>query len=605
MGLGSSSVDFIRSFFKTTEYNRPPFIPVVGHAGLMSQAPYFGYGLPSGAVQGLTDYLRLDSDLVARYVDYEDQDDSPLISSALDVYSDDSTQTDTQHGKTIWIEAEDEDIRKELDNLLHKRLRIEESVWSWVRTLCKYGNNYLESVVKDKAGVIAVNILPPPTMRRIEVPKQVGNLDPSRADEVEDTLGYIYDPRGAFKISTNQFIKDLRLRSGMDQSSEYKADPTQMHGCAVFENWEVSHMRLMGKNPMNIYGYGVGEPARWIFKRLVLLEDSIIMHRLTRAPSRYAFYVDVSQIPPQETSAYLNRVKQSLKKQNFVNPNTNKLDMRFHQMSSMDDFFLPVRDGKESTRVESLAGPVYDHIEDIKFFENKLFAALKVPKPFLTYEESTAKTNLSAEDARFARTVLRIQREVRNGIKKICRVHLSAKGINPDAVEFDVTMTIPSAIFELAQLEIRKAELELADAFGTWAPQYWIKNHILGFSDEQIQEMERMKALEDEGQSVSQENRGAASGAIEKALAGRGERRSPSEREIPKRVVPTGRPTPPETASRKVSNDKLLMNGVKRNTESIMERIEELRTRSKDFDRKWGEITGFMKDFQSALGRRR
>ena len=212
MGIGSQSVEFIRQFFRQSEFHRPPYTPATAYGGMSTSAPYFSYGMTSGSLQGITDYLRVDSDLVARFVDYEDQDDSPLISSAIDIYADDATQVNSENGKSIWIEAEDEDIREELDHLLHKTLSIEERIWGDVRQLTKYGNLYLETVVKDRVGVIAINQLPPPTIRRIEVPKQIG-MDPNKPDEAEvhwDTLGYIYDPRGIFKINTKQFIDELK-----------------------------------------------------------------------------------------------------------------------------------------------------------------------------------------------------------------------------------------------------------------------------------------------------------------------------------------------------------------------------------------------------------
>lgn len=580
MGFGSQSLEFIRKFFRQGEFERPPFVPITSYGTMSHNAPYFSYGMATGSLQGVTDYLRTDSDLVARYIDYEDQDDNPLISSALDIYADDSTQVDNEKGKTVWIDAEDEDIRKELEDLLHVRLKIEEHIWGTTRILCKYGNCFFEIVAKDQAGVIAVNHLAPPTVRRIEVPKEIGQRIEDRQDIQWDTLGFIYDPRGVFKISTTQFIEELKFRvTGEMPRGE------RPQGVGVFESWEVVHMRLAGRNPSTIYGYGLGEPARWIFKRLLLLEDSIILHRLTRAPSRFAFYVDVSGIPPNEVQGYLQRVKQGLKKQKFVNPNTNKMDMKYNVVSSDEDFFLPMREGRETTRVESLQGPIYDHIEDIKFFENKLFAALKVPKPFLTYEESTAKTHLSAEDARFARTILRIQREIRNGIRKICRVHLAAKGINPDSVEFDVVMTIPSAIFELAQLEIRNAELELAERYKGWAPLYWIKTNILSWSDDQIREMALMG---DEGPDDGGIG-GGGGGAIEKALSKRGspggdkgdEPSRPELKTKPKPPAPAARAkpsggvvTPGEAGAEASREPALMLSGIKRNTDLLIERVK-------------------------------
>lgn len=576
MSIGANTLDFVRSLFRRYDYERPPINPS-NYQGVNS--PYFQYGMQTGTMGGIRDQLRLDTDLVSRFVDYEDMDDSPLISAAHDIYAEDATQLDSQESHSLWFKCSDGEIKKDFEDLFYKRLKTEENIWRDVRTLCKYGNGYSEIVAKDRAGVIAENFLAPPTMRRIEVPKEYGNLG-YRHDLEQDTLGFIYDDTGTFSMSTHAFFDQLEARIGgrYDQFSPH--DPSR--NGAVFEGWEVVHTRLLGKNPSSIYGFGVGESARWIFKRLMLLEDSIIMHRITRAPSRFAYYIDVSNIPPQETASYLNRVKQSLKKQKFINPNTGRLDTKFNVASQDEDFFIPTRDGKDSTRIEPINGPIYDAIEDVKFFEAKLFAALKVPRPYLTYEEATGKTHLSAEDARFARTILRVQREYLNGRKKVARVHLAARGINPDAVDFSIHMTIPSAIFELAQLEIRNAELELAEKFGAFAPRYWIMTKILGFSDDEIVEMERMRQREENAGELPPEASaaGSISQAASKATGTKG--RSPVE-----------------------STDAHLFRSVKKNTESLLEKIDELRNNDKRFNGRWSEMNSFFRDLRESMNVRR
>jgi len=575
MGISADSLTAIRRFFRRSQYHHAPVIPAAGYGGYEGIGAYggaLGYDLLNSNMGGGygTDHARIEQDLISRFIDYEDQDDSPLISSALDIYADDASQSDSSQKKTIWVESPDEDIRMDLNNLLHRVLRVEERIWGEIRSLCKYGNEYSELVVRDGDGVLAKNHMASPTCRRIEIPAEIGKYFQREMNSPE-TIGYIHDPRGMFRISTNEFINELAGRISGNITNH-----GQPLTCSVFEGWEVVHMRLLGKKPESIYGFGIGEPARWIYKRLVLLEDSIIMHRLTRAPSRYAFYIDVSGIPPQEAKSYLSMVKQGMKRQKFVNPATGKVDTKYNPMSPDEDFFLPVRDGRETTRVESLAGPVYDAIEDIKYFENKLFAALKVPKPFLTYEESTAKTHLSAEDARFARTILRIQREIKNAYRKVCEVHLAARGINPSAVDFTIEMTIPSAIFELAQLEIRNAEIELANNFRDWVPDEWIMNHILGFSEDQVKEMREMKRRQDEGEEGGGAGGGAA-GSIASALAKRGS--------------PTGKDSRGSAGESRAIKDAKI----------IQERIEELAANDKMFAHRWKELTDRVKDVQSML----
>lgn len=596
--FASRALEFIKD---NVSDNSQYVLPTIPSVAIGSVASYGNYGidfLNTGISAGINEYLRIEQDLISRYVDYENMDDnSPIIGSGFDIYADDATQYDTLTGQTVWIECEDEDVRKELNTVFQKRIMIEERIWEMTRVLCKYGNQFNELVVKDGEGLVAMNLIPPPVCRRIDVPG---------APDHSPYTGFIYDPTGLFRINTRDFSEKLSQRTQDGVNAGYtftQSSPDTL----VYEDWEVVHMRLTGKKPGSQYGFGIADGVRWLYKRLEMLEDSVVLHRLTRSPSRYAVYVDVSNINPNEVNGYLNNVKQAMSKQKYVNPATGKMDQRFDVHSVLDNFYLPVRDGRESTRIESLAGPVYDYIEDIKFFEDKLFAGLKIPRAFLSYEESTAKTNLSAEDSRFARTIMRIQREIRNGLKKAGRVHLAAKGIRPDFAEFDVKMTIPSAIFELAQMEIRNAELELADKFEAYAPREWVMKNILGFSDDQIYEMEEMRRREEEahagGLTAATVARGmsAADGSIERALASRG---SPS---APDRGGPPVALTAGESKGwmgrrrSKISSDEYLFGGKKANIKSLTEKIDDLRKRDKDFAKKWDRIEGLLTDLRHNL----
>lgn len=228
------------------------------------------------------------------------------------------------------------------------------------------------------------------------------------------------------------------------------------------------------------------EPARWIWKRLMLLEDAAMIYRLQRAPERFAFYVDVGNLPPQEALAFVNRIRQQHKKKRFVNPSTGKLDLKFEPLSQDDDFWVPVRQGVEGTRIEVLGGPSWQHMDDVEYFQTKMFSALKVPKAYLAQDENTARAVLSSEDVRFARSVLRVQREIRNGLRKISRTHLAAINVNPYDHEYTIHMTVPSAIFELAQLEVRNARADLAARMKEHVSLRWVLENVYQLSEEDI-----------------------------------------------------------------------------------------------------------------------
>lgn len=425
----------------------------------------------------LSDYLRLEHDLLSRYVDYEEMDDYGELASSLDIYADDATQVDSELRQSIWVISHDKDIKTILNTLFHKTLRIEEEVWEIARTLCKYGNDYEEILVTDE-GVQGLNFLPPPTVRRIEGPR--GEL-----------FGFLQDFKGRFGFSPTDFEQLLAVRSAAIKAGKNPKEYQQgaFEQVAALEDWEVAHFRLRSKQRRSLYGFSVLEPARWIWKRLVLLEDAAMIYRLQRAPERFAFYVDVGDMPPAEALAYVNKVRQMHKKKKFYDPSTGKLSLKWEPLSQDDDFWVPSRKGADSTRIEVMGSPNWQHMEDIDYFLNKLFAAIKIPKAYLGQEESVSRAVLSSEDVRFARTVLRVQREIRTGFHKIGRVHLAALGIPPDRVEWDLGMTVPSAIFELAQLEVRNARADLAGRMREFVSLHWIMSKVFGMSDEEIEEV--------------------------------------------------------------------------------------------------------------------
>jgi len=167
---------------------------------------------------------------------------------------------------------------------------------------------------------------------------------------------------------------------------------------------------------------------------------------------------------------------------------------------------------------------VSNSVEDISYFQDKLFSALKVPKAYLAQDENINRATLSAEDVRFCRTVMRVQREVRNGLSKVARVHLAAVNIDPSAVEFAVNMTVPSSIFELAQLEVRNARADLATRMREHVSLHWVLQNVYQLADEDIKVIitERSEDLVREGKAQAEVEKMSAQAQASAAGGGAG-----------------------------------------------------------------------------------
>ena len=471
-GFVSGTANGIRRWFaRSPEIQRMDIqrggSPSVERAGLpFNLVSQYGY-------DSLAEHLRIDQDLQSRFTDYEEMDEYGEISTALDIYADDSAMFDMERGQTIWVESENEQVEDELNDVLHQRLLIEDDVWGLCRTLSKYGNAYGELLINE-TGLIGINFLPPPTVRRVEGPR--GEL-----------LGFVQDVRGEFNLSMEDFYKLAKQRDTVNRP------PGEL---TVFEDWELVHWRLRGKHLRSVYGHGVIDPARWIWKRLSLLEDALLIYKLSRAPARYAFYVDIGEYDLERGLAYVNRVKNEFVKKKFVNPNTGKLDMRHNPLAHDEDFFIPSKGGKDSTRIEVLQGPDYAETDTVEYHRDKLVSATKVPKAYMGYGGEEAKAALSTSDIRFARTVMRIQRSTRGGIRQGCRVHLIARGMDVNRYEYDVKMSIPSAILELAKLEVMSATADLAERTREYLPVSWALTNLFHMSEQEAEELMELKDSE-------------------------------------------------------------------------------------------------------------
>lgn len=441
--------------------------PSVERAGLpFNLTSQFGY-------DSLAEYLRIDQGLQARYTDYEEMDEYGEIASALDIYADDSAMPDMQRNQSVWVISDNKGVERDLNEMLHKKILIENDIWGLERTISKYGNAFGELLVSEQ-GLIGLNFLPPPTMRRVEGPK--GQL-----------LGFVQDIRGEFNLSLQDFYKLAQERG---QEGERTRRPGEL---TIFEDWEVVHWRLRGKHLRSVYGHGVVDPARWIWKRLALLEDALLIYKLSRAPARYAFYVDIGEYDNERGLAYVNRVKNQFVKKKFINPNTGKMDMRHNPLAHDEDFFIPSRGGKDSTRIEVLQGPDYAEVDTVEYHRDKLVSALKVPKSYMGYGGEANKGSLSTEDIRFARTVMRVQRETQTGIRQACRVHLIAKGADHERYDYDVRMSVPSTILELSRLEVLSATADLASRIGEVVSTKWVLTELFDYSEQEAEQLMKDK----------------------------------------------------------------------------------------------------------------
>jgi len=225
-----------------------------------------------------------------------------------------------------------------------------------------------------------------------------------------------------------------------------------------------------------------------------------LIHRIMRAPEKRVFKIDIGNIPPQEVDNYMQRIINKMKKVPFIDRNSGEYNLKYNMQNLTEDFFLPVRGGDSGTSIENISGLDYAATEDIQYLKNKLFAALKIPKAYLGYDENVnGKATLAAEDVRFARTIERIQRTIISELSKIAIIHLYSQGIQDvEMTNFELNLINPSTIYEQERVNLWSEKVRLAtDIAGlNMLSKDWVYENIFKLADGE-QEVQRVKIIND------------------------------------------------------------------------------------------------------------
>ena len=389
--------------------------------------------------------------------DYDAMDTDPIIGSALDIYADEST-TKNEYGDVLQIKSTNENVRDMLHNLFYDIMNIEFNLWPWIRNLVKYGDAFIALEIMPGKGIINVA---PHSIYNVE---RLEGTDPNNPDYVK-----------------------------------YKVEMDRV-GKKEYEQYEMAHFRMLSDTNFLPYGKSMVEGARRIWKQLSLMEDAMLIHRIMRAPEKRVFKIDIGNIPPQEVDNYMQKIINKMKKTPFVNKDTGDYNLKYNIQNLTEDFFLPVRGSDSGTTIDNLQGLEYAAIEDIDYLKNKLFAALRVPKAYLSYDENVnGKATLAAEDVRFARTIERIQRTVVSELTKIAIVHLAAQGIeDSEMTNFELTLTNASTIYEQEKVNLWSEKVRLASDVKAlnMLSSDWAYHNVFGLSEDEV-DMERAKVVLD------------------------------------------------------------------------------------------------------------
>ena len=395
---------------------------------------------------------------LASYADFEGMEFFPEISAALDIMMEESTTLNTNN-KVLNIFSESKRVRRILEDLFFNRLDIHTTLPMWTRNTCKYGDNFVFLNIDSNEGIMGA--------------KQLPNIEISRKEN--EGFGENSSNAETDKYNPVKFVWGQR-------DIEFNA-------------WQIAHFRLLGDDRRLPYGTSMLEKARRIWKQLLLSEDAMLIYRVTRAPERRIFKIYVGNIDEQDVPSYVQKIANNFKKTPVIDQNTGQIDTRYNQMAQDQDYFIPVRDPNAPSPIDTLAGATnLSEIADIQYLQKKLFTALRVPKPFLGFEEANGEgKNLALQDIRFSRTINRVQQTMLQELNKIAIIHLYILGLEDELENFTITLNNPSTQAEMLQVEQTQSKVTLykdavsdaGNGFGAMSMTR-AKKEILGMSEEDI-----------------------------------------------------------------------------------------------------------------------
>lgn len=403
---------------------------------------------------------------IGSYSDFEAMEFYPTIAAALDVMMEEST-TLNDNGRMLNVYSDSKRVKSILEDLFFNRLDLHTSLPMFTRNTCKYGDNFVYLNIDDKHGIIGAKQMPNYEMERRET--------------------------GLFDMISGRELAN----SDAEESTSDKVKFFWRGRDVEFNSWQIAHFRLLGDDRRLPYGTSVLEKARRIWKQLILSEDSMLVYRVSRGPERRVYKIYVGNIDDADVEAYVNKIADRFKRTPITDPQTGQIDLRHNQLSNDQDYFIPVRTEDAPNPIDTLPGASnLDQIADIEYLQRNLFTALRVPKPFLGFEEATGEgKNLALQDIRFSRTINRIQQSMLQELNKIAIIHLYILGFEDELDNFTLTLNNPSTQAEMLKVEhtqlkvtlFKDATADLGNGFSTMSMTR-AHREILGWSDDEIKQ---------------------------------------------------------------------------------------------------------------------
>ena len=448
-----------------------------------------------------------------RYMQYDQMDNDLEINSALDTIAEFGTQEDEYSGLPFEInynrdpsDTEQKILSKTLTqwcrlNEMHKR------AFRVFRSTIKYGDQFF---IRDPE-TYKLFWLDPANVEKVIVNESEGkkietyyikNLEPNFADMVATDVAPLharpYGAGGGMMAGGNIGTQTGNYLTGAIDGVDQGIPIDAKHIVHISLTEAMDHAWP--------FGVSILEPIFKVFKQKELLEDSIIIYRVHRAPERRVFFIDVGNMPPHKARQYLEQVKYEVQQKRVPNKKSDGssvADAAYNPMSMLEDyFFAQTADGRGS-KVDTLpGGENLGQIDDLRYFNNKLLRGLRVPSSYLPTgpEDGSSVYNdgkvgiAYIQEYRFARYCERLQKQIQEDLDTEFKMFLKHRGIELDNSDFFITFNKPMNFSSYRDLQI---DQERANLFNTLAATPFLSNQFklkkyLGLTEDEFKDNEEL-----------------------------------------------------------------------------------------------------------------
>ena len=315
------------------------------------------------------------------------EENLPELEAALDTIADTTTQGEKGDEFTFKIQSPNTNLQTEL-NGLYNRMNLHDEIWGIARDMVKYGNEFDLIQVQD-GSIVELETLPVYVMRR----KYLSGLN-----------------------HPNDMFYRVAYDSPDTIEQEYAYDDV------IHWRWKIPRSGFMRDSTYYppLYGRGLGFSFLKTYKKLLLMEDSLVLGRLTRAIAKIVYKLDVGNLSPAQAEKLMKDRKAELGRKKYIDASTGRLSDTTNPLQDEDDIFIETRTGSESDVKALNLQQAAQFIGDVSYIQNKLFCALRTPKGYLNYEKDlNARATLLKQDVQFGRWIKRLQSALTYGIKDL------------------------------------------------------------------------------------------------------------------------------------------------------------------------------------------